>query len=124
MVVQICFATCFDEGVLAELRALEGSALRLEPAADDLRYTKIAAAEVQHSAQGGDAQEEVPSGLSIKKKTWAGKYAVAADDFNPDLVRAARRTKQGRLRGCAAACSITARSSLIFPPRARSQACP
>ncbi|GAQ91752.1 alpha-glucan water dikinase [Klebsormidium nitens] len=88
---KICFATCFDEGVLAELRALDGRALRLEPAAEDLKYTPIEAAEVQHSAAGGGADDDVPSGLSITKKAWAGKYAIPADDFTPDLVGAKSR---------------------------------
>lgn len=90
---QICFATCFDEKVLAELRALDGKALQLEPVSEELKFSEVAAAEVKHSRPEAGGEADVPTGLSIVKKKWAGKYAIGADDFTPDLVRG---TRQGR----------------------------
>jgi len=36
---QVCFATCFDSNILADLQKAKGKLLRLQPTAADMRYT-------------------------------------------------------------------------------------
>ena len=49
-------------------------------------------------AAGGAEEDDIPEGLSIAKKTFGGKFAVVADEFEPELVGAKSRNIAG-LRG-------------------------
>eukprot|EP00897_Mesotaenium_endlicherianum_P000721 jgi/Mesen1/1064/ME000123S00237 len=98
---KICFGTCFDPKILEDLRAKNGKPLLVEPAANsELRYSEISEAEVSgEGASAASAEVDAPPpGISITKKSFAGKFAVAADDFNNDLVGAKSRNIAG-LRG-------------------------
>ncbi|KAI5078481.1 hypothetical protein GOP47_0006152 [Adiantum capillus-veneris] len=88
---KICFATCFDAQVLSDLQAKKGAFIQLKPSSSDLVYSEISDAEV--TSDGGildAAEKEIPS-ITLKRKTFGGKYAVAAADFNNDLVGAKSR---------------------------------
>ncbi|CAM6108937.1 unnamed protein product [Calypogeia fissa] len=87
---KILFATCFDSGVLDDLRKLNGKAIKVQVTGTDLKYSEIAESEL--SGPGTEAADVAPPPtITLKKKTFAGKYAVAADEFNPDLVGAKSR---------------------------------
>eukprot|EP00271_Cylindrocystis_brebissonii_P010276 TRINITY_DN26421_c0_g1_i1.p1 TRINITY_DN26421_c0_g1~~TRINITY_DN26421_c0_g1_i1.p1 ORF type:complete len:1482 (-),score=381.52 TRINITY_DN26421_c0_g1_i1:676-5121(-) len=94
-----CFATCFDPNVLDDLRSKNNKALSLTPTLNDLKYTEISESDVAGSnGAAASAESDIPEGLSIKKKTFGGKYAVVADEFTPELVGAKSRNIAG-LRG-------------------------
>eukprot|EP00850_Spirogloea_muscicola_P002179 SM000008S22268 [mRNA] locus=s8:686800:696461:- [translate_table: standard] len=96
---KVCFATCFDDQIFAELKGMESKALVVSPTANaDLTYREIPEADVSPDPVASEASEEIPTGLSITKKSFAGKYAVSADGFTPELVGAKSRNIAG-LRG-------------------------
>ncbi|KAH7423050.1 hypothetical protein KP509_12G037200 [Ceratopteris richardii] len=88
---KICFATCFDTQVLSDLRGKEGALLQLQPTSSDIVYSEVT--DLDATSTGGiatDISQEPPS-ITLKKKVFAGKYAVVASDFNNDLVGAKSR---------------------------------
>lgn len=88
---KVCFATCFDTQVFSDLQAKDGVLLKLQPTPSDLIYNEISDAEVSSSGETAILDENVPPGISLKKKTFGGRYAVGADVFNSDLVGAKSR---------------------------------
>jgi alpha-glucan,water dikinase len=88
---KICFATCFDPEVLADLRKKDKKALSIQITANaDLSYSEIGTSEVE-SAIATDEDKTPPPGITLKKKKFVGKYAISADEFTPDLVGAKSR---------------------------------
>ncbi|MCO5597363.1 hypothetical protein L7F22_051439 [Adiantum nelumboides] len=88
---KICFATCFDAQVLSDLKAKEGAFLQLKPTSSDLVCSEISDSEATSNGGIVDATEEVTPSITLKRKTFGGKYAVAATEFNNDLVGAKSR---------------------------------
>eukprot|EP00250_Pteridium_aquilinum_P019663 c24519_g4_i1 orf=33-4475(-) len=88
---KICFATCFDAQILSDLQAKNGAFLRLQPSLSDLKYSEISDSEITSENGSLGATEEAVPAISLKKKTFIGKYAVAATEFNNDLVGAKSR---------------------------------
>ncbi|KAG0623205.1 hypothetical protein M758_3G156100 [Ceratodon purpureus] len=88
---KICFATCFDPNVLADLRKKDKKAVSIVVTPNaDLSYSDIGAAEVA-SATATDDDQAPPPKIILKKKKFVGKYAISADEFTPDLVGAKSR---------------------------------
>jgi alpha-glucan,water dikinase len=88
---KICFATCFDPDVLADLRKKDKKAVSIQITPNaDLSYSDIGAAEVA-SAVATDNDQAPPPKIILKKKKFVGKYAISADEFTPDLVGAKSR---------------------------------
>lgn len=87
---KVCFATCFDDKVLSDLQAKDGILLKLQPTSSDLVYSEISKAEISSSGESSINEEPAPV-ISLKKKTFCGRFAVAAKEFNHDLVGAKSR---------------------------------
>ncbi|KAG0553488.1 hypothetical protein KC19_12G015100 [Ceratodon purpureus] len=88
---KICFATCFDPNVLADLRKNDKKAVSIQITPNaDLSYSGIGAAEVA-SATAADDEHSPPPKIILKKKKFVGKYAISADEFTSDLVGAKSR---------------------------------
>nr|GMD95460.1 alpha-glucan water dikinase, chloroplastic isoform X1 [Ipomoea batatas] len=86
---KVCFATCYDPSVLAELQAKEGQFLRLKPTSADIIYSEEKEVEVQSSA---NLMEVGPSqSLTLVKKHFAGRYAITSEEFTSELVGAKSR---------------------------------
>ncbi|RAL51823.1 hypothetical protein DM860_010541 [Cuscuta australis] len=86
---KVCFATCFDPSVLADLQAKEGKVLRLKPTSADIIYSEEKEVELQSSA---DLLEIGPSqSLTLIKKHFAGRYAITSEEFTSELVGAKSR---------------------------------
>ncbi|XP_019166630.1 PREDICTED: alpha-glucan water dikinase, chloroplastic-like [Ipomoea nil] len=86
---KVCFATCYDPSVLAELQAKEGQFLRLKPTSADIIYSEEKEVEVQSSA---NLMEAGPSqSLKLVKKHFAGRYAITSEEFTSELVGAKSR---------------------------------
>ncbi|KAL3680910.1 hypothetical protein R1sor_023866 [Riccia sorocarpa] len=88
---KICFATCFDSQVLEKLRSLSGKAVKVEPTLNDLKYSEISEAELTSGGSAGSLDSTPPPGITLKKKKFVGKYAIPADEFNPEMVGAKSR---------------------------------
>uniref|UniRef100_A0A1J3IBP2 alpha-glucan, water dikinase n=1 Tax=Noccaea caerulescens TaxID=107243 RepID=A0A1J3IBP2_NOCCA len=92
---KICFATCFDSGILSDLQAMDGKLLSLQPTSADVVYREVNDSEL--SSISSDNLEDVPS-ISLAKKEFAGRYAISSEEFTTDLVGAKSRNI-GYLKG-------------------------
>ncbi|XP_038994051.1 alpha-glucan water dikinase, chloroplastic-like [Hibiscus syriacus] len=87
---KVCFATCFDPNILADLQAKKGKLLRLKPSSADLVHSEVKESELADSSSS-NLNGEVPSSITLVKKQFAGKYAISAEEFTPEMVGAKSR---------------------------------
>eukprot|EP00793_Prasinoderma_coloniale_P005007 PRCOL_00000768-RA len=100
----VCFASCFDAGVLSSLRGMEGKTASLKPnGPNDLLVAE--AAPVSAAPAGGVQQHTAaptagaaPGGPSIERVRWCGSWAFAWDDYRPGVV-GAKSNNVASLRG-------------------------
>ncbi|TQD83177.1 hypothetical protein C1H46_031282 [Malus baccata] len=85
---KVCFATCFDPNILADLQASEGKLLRLKPTPADIVYSEVNEGELD--AGSTDSKEDTPS-LTLVKKKFTGRYAISSDEFTSEMVGAKSR---------------------------------
>ncbi|GMJ09703.1 STARCH EXCESS 1 [Hibiscus trionum] len=86
---KVCFATCFDPNVLADLQAKKGKLFRLKPSSADVVYSEVKEGYLADSRnlKGGDGS----SSITLVKKQFGGKYAISAEEFTPEMVGAKSR---------------------------------
>ncbi|XP_024042608.1 alpha-glucan water dikinase, chloroplastic isoform X5 [Citrus clementina] len=89
---KVCFATCFDPNILADLQSNEGKMLHLKPTSADIAYSVVEGSELQDSSSANLKEEDGPSSsVTLVKKQFAGKYAITSDEFTGELVGAKSR---------------------------------
>ncbi|KAH0756297.1 hypothetical protein KY290_026567 [Solanum tuberosum] len=86
---KVCFATCFDPNILADLQAKEGRILLLKPTPSDIIYSEVNEIELQSSSNLVEA--ETSATLRLVKKQFGGCYAISADEFTSEMVGAKSR---------------------------------
>ncbi|XP_031122009.1 alpha-glucan water dikinase, chloroplastic-like isoform X1 [Ipomoea triloba] len=86
---KVCFATCFDPNILAELQAKEGRVLSLKPTSADIVYSEVKDDDILRSIDitDGDSSQS----LTLVKKHFAGRYAIVSQEFTSELVGAKSR---------------------------------
>ncbi|CAI5512548.1 unnamed protein product [Closterium sp. Naga37s-1] len=94
---KVCFATCFDPNLLDSIRALQGKSARCAP---NTSGSEVIVSEIDPKlVSGGDGAAAdlagPPPGLHIKRKQFAGRYAVTSNEFTPELVGAKSRNIAG-----------------------------
>ncbi|KAK2977472.1 hypothetical protein RJ640_016100 [Escallonia rubra] len=86
---KVCFATCFDPNILAQLQAKEGKLLQLKPTSADVVYSEVNDGDVRSSS---NLEEVGPSPtIALVKKQFGGRYAISSADFTSELVGAKSR---------------------------------
>ncbi|KAL1222830.1 Alpha-glucan water dikinase 1 [Cardamine amara subsp. amara] len=93
---KICFATCFDSGILSDLQGKDGKLLSIQPTSADVVYKEVDDSEL--SSVSSDNLEDAPPSISLVKKQFAGRYAISSEEFTSDLVGAKSRNI-GYLKG-------------------------
>ncbi|KAH9708773.1 alpha-glucan water dikinase 1 [Citrus sinensis] len=89
---KVCFATCFDPNILADLQSNEGKMLHLKPTSADIAYSVVEGSELQDSSSANLKEEDGPSSsVTLVKKQFAGRYAITSDEFTGELVGAKSR---------------------------------
>ncbi|XP_042048973.1 alpha-glucan water dikinase, chloroplastic-like isoform X2 [Salvia splendens] len=86
---KVCFATCFDPNILADIEAHEGKLLCLKPTSANVVYSEMKNNELVTSADSNEASS-APS-LSLERKQFSGRYAIASEEFTDELVGAKSR---------------------------------
>ncbi|GAB4829230.1 hypothetical protein Ancab_018896 [Ancistrocladus abbreviatus] len=88
---KVCFATCFDANILADLQAAAGKLLRLRPTSADIIYS-VANEDALKGVSSINTQHDssFPS-MSLVKKKFAGRYAVSSEEFTNEMVGAKSR---------------------------------
>ncbi|XVE92371.1 hypothetical protein REPUB_Repub01dG0091600 [Reevesia pubescens] len=87
---KVCFATCFDPNILADIEANKGKLLRLKPSSADVVYSEVKERELADSGSS-NLKEDGPSSITLVKKQFDGKYAISAEEFTPEMVGAKSR---------------------------------
>ncbi|KAH9794972.1 alpha-glucan water dikinase 2 [Citrus sinensis] len=82
---KVCFATCFDQNILRNLRLKEGKAVSIRLKSTNLIISDISSSNLSLSSS---ALPSIPQGITFKRKIFRGKYAVSVEDFAPDMVGA------------------------------------
>ncbi|CAI9092975.1 OLC1v1028361C2 [Oldenlandia corymbosa var. corymbosa] len=86
---KVCFATCFDSSILADLQAKEGSLLRLKPTSSDITYSEVDEDELTSSS---NLTVDGPSpSITLVKKQFSGRYAISSEEFTNEMVGAKSR---------------------------------
>ncbi|KAA8529608.1 hypothetical protein F0562_034292 [Nyssa sinensis] len=84
---KVCFATCFDPNILADLQAKEGKHLHLKPTSADIVYS-----EVEGSLTSGSSTNSIEVGpspsITLVRKQFGGRYAISSDEFTSEMVGA------------------------------------
>ncbi|KAK1302683.1 hypothetical protein QJS10_CPB12g00089 [Acorus calamus] len=78
---KVCFATCFDSNILADLQRNEGKLICLKPTSADIIYSEIKESELQDVKDDGSLPP-----LHLVKKHFSGTYAISAEDFTSEMV--------------------------------------
>nr|XP_011464043.1 PREDICTED: alpha-glucan water dikinase 1, chloroplastic isoform X2 [Fragaria vesca subsp. vesca]XP_011464044.1 PREDICTED: alpha-glucan water dikinase 1, chloroplastic isoform X2 [Fragaria vesca subsp. vesca] len=86
---KVCFATCFDSNILADLQACEGKLLRVKPTSADVVYSEVNESELG-DASSTNLNEDTPA-LTLVKKQFTGRYAISSDEFTSEMVGAKSR---------------------------------
>ncbi|KAK3416768.1 hypothetical protein EUGRSUZ_H02531 [Eucalyptus grandis] len=88
---KVCFATCFDPEILADLEANEGKLLCLKPTSTAILYNELKEIEIlDASATESEEGGSFPS-LTLAKKKFSGRYAITSDKFTGEMVGAKSR---------------------------------
>ncbi|KAK3278362.1 alpha-glucan water dikinase [Cymbomonas tetramitiformis] len=86
---QVCFATCFDQSLMEQLRAMQGQCVEVSPNGQDVRVTEAAAS--SSAAAAASEAPAAPLDLSITRREFGGAYAVGASSFTEENVGAKSR---------------------------------
>uniref|UniRef100_A0A6M2F697 alpha-glucan, water dikinase n=1 Tax=Populus davidiana TaxID=266767 RepID=A0A6M2F697_9ROSI len=87
---KVCFATCFDPDILANLQAYEGKLLRLKPTSADIVYSELKEGELADSSSN-NLTEGSPSPIKLVRKEFSGRYAISSEEFTSEMVGAKSR---------------------------------
>lgn len=87
---KVCFATCFDPDILANLQAYEGKLLRLKPTSADIVYSELKEGELADSSST-NLTEGSPSPIKLVRKEFSGRYAISSEEFTSEMVGAKSR---------------------------------
>ncbi|KAJ6351583.1 hypothetical protein OIU78_007486 [Salix suchowensis] len=87
---KVCFATCFDPDILADLQGYEGKLLRLKPTSADIAYSELKVGELADS-NSTNLKEVSPSHIKLVRKQFHGRYAISSEEFTSEMVGAKSR---------------------------------
>ncbi|KAI4383012.1 hypothetical protein MLD38_008897 [Melastoma candidum] len=88
---KVCFATCYDQNILANLEANEGKYFRLKPSSSGIVYSEVKKEEATDGSSGESKLVEKLPSLTLSKKKFSGRYAIPSADFNNEMVGAKSR---------------------------------
>ncbi|KAL2903324.1 Alpha-glucan water dikinase chloroplastic [Bienertia sinuspersici] len=87
---KVCFAACFDSSIFSDLQAAEGKLLRLRPTSSDVHYSEVSEDEL-NKGSSSEISDSLPPSISLVKKKFGGKYAIASEEFTSEMVGAKSR---------------------------------
>lgn len=88
---KVCFATCFDPNILADLQAHEGKLLCLKPTSADIVYSEVKESELRDPSPGNLKEDGSLPPLTLVRKQFGGRYAITSDEFTSEMVGAKSR---------------------------------
>ncbi|CAJ1940177.1 unnamed protein product [Sphenostylis stenocarpa] len=88
---KVCFATCFDPNILANLQDNKGKLLRLKPTSADVVYSEVKESEFIDDKSTHLKDVGSVSPISLARKKFSGRYAVSSEEFTGEMVGAKSR---------------------------------
>ncbi|XP_068462871.1 alpha-glucan water dikinase, chloroplastic isoform X2 [Phaseolus vulgaris] len=88
---KVCFATCFDPNILANLQESRGKLLRLKPTSADVVYSQVEEGEFIDDKSSHLKDVGSVSPISLVRKKFSGRYAVSSEEFTGEMVGAKSR---------------------------------
>ncbi|GLT60579.1 hypothetical protein SLA2020_333400 [Shorea laevis] len=81
---KICFATCYDQNTLRNLKLKEGRAISIR-----LNSTNLMISDVSNSNLSLNSFVSIiPQRVTLRKRNFCGRYAVSIEEFTPEVVGA------------------------------------
>ncbi|KAK1554436.1 hypothetical protein Q3G72_012125 [Acer saccharum] len=82
---KVCFATCFDQNILRNLKLKDGKAISIQ-----LKSTNLIISDISSTGLSLNSfiPSSIPRGVTFKRKTFRGKYVVSVEDFTAEMVGA------------------------------------
>ncbi|KAI8013678.1 hypothetical protein LOK49_LG05G02249 [Camellia lanceoleosa] len=87
---EVCFATCFDPNILADLQANERKLLQIKPISADVVYSKVEGGLTSASSANLNEEGPLPS-IKLVRKQFGGRYAISSEEFTSEVVGAKSR---------------------------------
>ncbi|WVZ24310.1 hypothetical protein V8G54_002854 [Vigna mungo] len=84
---KVCFATCFDPNILANLQENKGKLLRLKPTSADVVYSQVKEGEFTDDQSTHLKDIGSVSPISLARKKFSGRYAISSEEFTGEMVR-------------------------------------
>ncbi|KAG8654882.1 hypothetical protein MANES_05G189000v8 [Manihot esculenta] len=82
---KVCFATCFDQDILRNLKLKEGKAISISMKSMNLIIRDINGSNLSLNTS---ASTSIPRAVSFKRKIFCGKFAISVEEFTADMVGA------------------------------------
>ncbi|CAN1185315.1 Alpha-glucan water dikinase 2 [Linum perenne] len=84
---KVCFATCFDQNVLRNLKMKDGKVVSIKIKSMSLIISEISVSDLSPHPSVLSYILRKPA-VTLRRKTFCGKYAVAVDEFSTEMVGA------------------------------------
>ncbi|OVA19870.1 Pyruvate phosphate dikinase [Macleaya cordata] len=88
---KVCFATCFDPNILADLQAKEGKLLSLKPTSADVVYSEVKDSELSGASTLNSKEDGSSPSIALVRKQFGGRYAISSEEFTSEMVGAKSR---------------------------------
>ncbi|XP_065880881.1 alpha-glucan water dikinase 2 isoform X2 [Euphorbia lathyris] len=82
---KVCFATCFDQNVLRNLKLKEGKVVSIRLKSMNLIISDISGTNQSLNSSGFTS---ISRTVNLKRKTFCGKYAISVEEFTAEMVGA------------------------------------
>ncbi|KAF7809324.1 alpha-glucan water dikinase, chloroplastic [Senna tora] len=88
---KVCFATCFDPNILANLQANKGKLLHVKPTSADVIYSEVKDGELDGVKSTELKGAGSLSPITLARKQFRGKFAISSEEFTNEMVGAKSR---------------------------------
>uniref|UniRef100_A0A5B6YGN2 alpha-glucan, water dikinase n=1 Tax=Davidia involucrata TaxID=16924 RepID=A0A5B6YGN2_DAVIN len=88
---KVCFATCFDPNILADLQAKEGKYLHLKPTSADVVYSEVKEGNLTSGSSTNSKEVGPLPSVTLVRKQFGGRYAISSEEFTSEMVGAKSR---------------------------------
>ncbi|KAK9119771.1 hypothetical protein Scep_017864 [Stephania cephalantha] len=88
---KVCFATCFDENILNDIRAKQGKFLCIKPISADIVYSEVKDGGWSGENSVDSRQDTGTPSLTLVQKKFCGRYAISSEEFTNEMVGAKSR---------------------------------
>lgn len=80
---KVCFATCFDQNILQDLRLKKGKEISIRLTASGLAYSEVKSVSSFYPSKASFFPR-----VTLKKKIFSGRFAISAQEFSSEMVGA------------------------------------